>query len=148
MTNPTFPTDTQNHPAEEHPNPLGIPKDLPVHMVIKELCGDLARAMQYAPTDTAVLDDQVQILNALFNATLAEQLNLAQQQYGESRAQGWLELALKIQKQCMDTVRTRQSASYLDRLSDLHSMKIHRALPAAKTQKAPNTPYHGADCDD
>ncbi len=104
--------------------------------------------MQYAPTDTAVLDDQVQILNALFNATLAEQLNLAQQQYGESRAQGWLELALKIQKQCMDTVRTRQSASYLDRLSDLHSMKIHRALPAAKTQKAPNTPYHGADCDD
>jgi len=124
MTNPTFPTDTNDHPAEEHPNPPGIPKDVPGHIVIKELCGDLARNLLHSPDDISVLAEQVHILNALFNATLAEQLDL-NPKFGASSAQGWLELALKIQKQCMDTVRTRQASEYMESLRDLNALKIH-----------------------
>ena len=125
MTNPTFPTAT----TEEHPNPLGIPKDVPIHMVIKELCGDLARNLLHSPDDISILSEQVHILNALFNATLAVQLDLSQRRYGEEKSQGWLELALKIQKQCMDTVRTRQSAEYLESLRNLHTIKL-RSTPS------------------
>ncbi len=126
MTNPTFPTDTRS-PAEEHPNPLGIPDDLPVHLVIKELCNDLARSLQTQRDDISVLGEQVQILNGLFNATLAERLNMGKQRYDSDDVmnRGWLELALKIQKQCMDTVRTRQASEYMESLRDLNALKIH-----------------------
>lgn len=130
-----FSTDPETTP--ETPNPPGVPKELPVHMVIKELCGDLARNLHTQGNDISVLGEQVHLLNALFNATLAEQLNLSHQQYGESRAQGWLELALKIQKQCMDTVRTRQSAEYMESLRDLNTIKIHTRPSSHASQTAP-----------
>lgn len=123
MTNPFFPPDTQTHPAEA---PTAIPDDLPVHMVIRELCGDLARSMHTPVHDLSVLDEQVQILHALFNATLAERLNMDKQRYDSDDTinRGWLDLALKIQKQCMDTVRTRQGAEYLESLRGLHRRKL------------------------
>lgn len=130
MTTPFFPTDTPETAPDSAP---AIPKELPVHMVIRELCGDLARSMNTPAHDLSVLDEQVQILNALFNATLAERLNMAKQRYDSDDAmnRGWLELALKIQKQCMETVRTRQASEYLGSLSDLHGMKMRRVQSAA-----------------
>jgi hypothetical protein len=120
------PTDTNHPTTEETASPLNIPKDVPPHFVIKELCADLARSFAYSPTDAAVLDDQVQILNALFNATLAERLNMDKQRYEsvDVMNRGWLELALKIQKQCMETVRTRQAADYMQGLCDLQMRQL------------------------
>lgn len=122
--------DTTYPNTPETPNPLGVPKELPVHMVIKELCDDLARSLHTQRDDISVLGEQTHILNALFNATLAEQLDL-NPKFGASSAQGWMELALKIQKQCMDTVRTRQASEYMESLRDLNALKIH-TRPAEK----------------
>lgn len=92
-------------------------KDTPkAHDDIKALCAYLTGNISYAPCDETALSEQIQVLNAMFHATLAEQLNLAPGRYELDDAKGWLEIALKVQKQCMDTVRTQKSVKYMDSL--------------------------------
>lgn len=86
---------------------------------IKELCARLGGSLDTPPNDEHVLDGQVQILNALFHTTLAEQLHVTKQKCGEKRAMEWLKIALQIQRQCAETLRTRKTIDYMDNLNSV-----------------------------
>jgi hypothetical protein len=92
------------------------------HDQIKALCGLLAESIDCPAGDTGVLQDQTQILNALFHATLAAHLDLTptSSEYTESRRQGWIKLALQIQKQCMDTAKAERAGAYLNSLIEIN----------------------------
>lgn len=99
---------------------------------IKLLCERLAGSLYNAPGDHGVLEEQVQVLNALFHATLAEQLELGKNRHGYDNAHGWLELALKIQKQCTDTVRTQKAIDYMNGLTSIQTQKLNAPTPPLK----------------
>lgn len=90
---------------------------------IKELCSHLGGTLYNMPGDERVLDEQVQILNALFHMTLAERLNIDANNRRpdiEMRNAGWLKIALQIQRQCAETLRTRKSIEYMDKLTTIN----------------------------
>lgn len=88
---------------------------------IKELCGHLGGTLYNMPGDERVLDEQVQILNALFHTTLAERLNTDSKAGFERQTinMAWLKIALQIQRQCAETLRTRKAIEYMDNLTTL-----------------------------
>lgn len=96
--------------------------DTKPHDQIKALCGLLAESLDCPEGNTSVLQDQTQILNALFHATLAAHLDLTptSSEYTEARRQGWIKLALQIQKQCMDTAKAERAGAYLDSLIEIN----------------------------
>ena len=99
---------------------MTTPTEIKPHDTIRALCAQLSDALHYGGVgDDAMLEQQAQILNALFHATLAERLDITtrRDEYADARNMGWLALALKIQKQCVDTIRTQQATRYMDSLT-------------------------------
>ncbi|NCT40327.1 MAG: hypothetical protein GW778_01520 [Alphaproteobacteria bacterium] len=70
--------------------------------------------------DPAILNKQAELLDRLFTAIIDEQVapKIAIRTYDASVAQGWLAFALKIQKQCNDTLKSRAAIDYMHDLSN------------------------------
>lgn len=99
---------------------MTTPTETKPHETIRALCAQLSNSLHYGGVgDDAMLSEQAQILNALFHATLAERLDITtrRDEFADARNMGWLALALKIQKQCVDTVRTQQATRYMASLA-------------------------------
>ncbi len=111
---------TQDHTNTPPTSPVN-PQDN-----IKALCGWLAQSMGGDPNSQGALQEQIQVMNALFHATLAAQLDLNRGYHStELHNQNWIRLALQIQRQCMDTVRAEKAVDYMDSLT---AMNISRSL--------------------
>jgi hypothetical protein len=77
------------------------------------LTAALAGTLCGAPDD-ALLARQAAILNGLFEALVAQKVDL--NSFHSSTTQNWLLFALRVQKQCTDTLKARAAITYMDTL--------------------------------
>ena len=128
---------TDTHKNTPKPNPPATSNPVEANALspqdhIKLLCERLANSLYNSPSDHGVLDEQVQVLNSLFHATLAAHLDLDKKRYGYDTQQGWLDMALKIQKQCTETVRTQKAIEYMNGLTTINANKMPIPAPTYK----------------
>lgn len=101
------------------------------HPTIAGLKDALAETLRIDGHDPAILNKQTAILDRLFTAILDQKVaNALNSRYPES-TRAWLHFALRVQKQCMDTVKSRSAIEYMDNLTTLKPM----ATPAPGPQK-------------
>ena len=94
------------------------------HQRLRDLCALLAGCLENNTTGPAAFSEQTPILNALFHTIIAEKLDLQSADgAGDQAAQGWLRLALQVQRQCMDTVKAESTAQYLQTLNTLNATR-------------------------
>ena len=94
---------------------------------ISQLPASLEDTFVISGHDPAILNKQAELLDRLFTAIIDEQVapNVALQSNYPEVTQSWLALALKIQKQCNDTLKSRAAIDYMHDLGNrLHPTPI------------------------
>ena len=93
---------------------------------LKNLCALLADCLHTNNGNSAAsLTEQAPVLNALFHTIISDKLDIlsADGAPTDPHTQDWLKLALQIQKQCVDTIKTEHTVQYMDIVSTLMSTK-------------------------
>jgi len=99
---------------------------------IETLTAKLEETLTTAQRSDDILDAQAQILDQLFSQIIHGKVSVAftgEHHYRED-VQEWLAFALKIQKQCTDTVKTKGTLDYMNtlnhRITHPHPTKIEK----------------------
>lgn len=94
---------TNSPPPQQHP--------------LSTLTAQLEESLRIPGQDPALLARQAELLDQLF-ATLLKDKVINNLENGYSTAtQDWLAFALRVQKQCVDTVKARGAIDYMQKLS-------------------------------
>ncbi len=114
MTNDTFPPEaaeggvapTIGRAADD----LGMNNDAaPDGAEIAALCADLAGALVKPDYGTDTLRRQAQLLDHLLYSVMARKV--------DGGGDAWIDLVLKIQKQCMDTIKAISAVDYMQAIT-------------------------------
>jgi hypothetical protein len=83
------------------------------------LTAQLEQSLTDPTLDRDILDEQAQILNQLFATIMHDKVSKAftGKHYYHDATQQWLSQALRIQKQCTDTVKTKATINYMHALT-------------------------------
>lgn len=88
---------------------------------ISELTQGLRLAIQYDPdfNEHTFLERQAEILNMLFAAVIDKQICPDTEEFRRNSniTQSWLDLALRTQKQCLETLKARAAIDYMDSIT-------------------------------
>ncbi|MCB1783935.1 MAG: hypothetical protein KDI13_08050 [Alphaproteobacteria bacterium] len=100
---------------------IPVPFELPPPPTISEMTENLRFAVQYEGlfNDQTLLQRQAEILNTLFTTILDKKICADSKDFGyyTDTTQGWIEVALRIQKQCADTLKARAAIVYMNTIA-------------------------------